>query len=478
MAGLGDQNGGSWGQFPGTGDMDVTVDLNALKSGYGPGSEWEQTMAAPGSRSTPGQNQGGFNNMNAEQGNWNVPGRNPAGAGGQAPPPGVRNTPGQNPNAWGNPNQNQGDWGNPNQNQGVWGNPNQNPGDYRAGGAEFGGPGQTAAGWGGSSRNPGGFGTAGAGNNTGRTGTGRNNTRRTSTGGKHRGKGSGGRRGGGMGPVRIIVLIAALGVFAFAAFRLGSMLLDYKAANDQYNSITESYSATPTPGPTPTPATVNPSVVTNAEDATPPKVIDWGALRAKNPDVVGWIYMNVPGGTIDYPIVQGDDNDEYLHTGFDGNYLYAGSIFMDSYNSRDFSDGNTIVYGHNMKNKSMFARLRDIREADYQSDPYFWILTPAGDYRYHIYSIADVDIDNDVYYLFRGYEADFLDWEKKIQGQSMYQNNVQFEAGDHTVTLSTCTESGSRRRVVVGKCVSTARPSVNSLPTGAETVGEDGVPIE
>ena len=469
--------------------MDVTVDLNALKGGYGPGSEWEQTMAAPVSRSTPGQNQGGFSNMNADQGNWIAPGRNPAGAGGQNPPPGVRNTPGQNPNAWGNPNQNQGawgnpnqnqgDWGNPNQNQGAWGSPNQNQGGFGAGGAQLGGPGQATNGWGGSSQTPGGFGSAGTGTNTGRS-----TARRTGTGGKRRGKGSGsssgGRRGGGMGPLRIIVLVAALGVFAFAAFRLGSMLLDYKAANDQYNSITESYTNnyTPPANPTPTPATVNPSVVANAEDATPPKSIDWGALRAKNPDVVGWIYMNVPGGTIDYPIVQGDTNDEYLHTGFDGNYLYAGSIFMDSYNSKDFSDGNTIVYGHNMKNKSMFARLRDIKEADYQKDPYFWILTPAGDYRYHIYSIGDVGIDDDVYYLFRGYEADFLDWEKKIQSQSMYKNSVQFEAGDHTVTLSTCTESGSRRRVVVGKCVSTARPAVNSLPTGAEIVGEDGLPLE
>ena len=81
--------------------------------------------------------------------------------------------------------------------------------------------------------------------------------------------------------------------------------------------------------------------------------IDWKSLRAVNPDVVAWI--KIPGTVVDYPVVQTKDNQYYLKRGFDGKKNSCGTIFMNTYNRTDFSDYNTVLYGHNMKNGSMFA---------------------------------------------------------------------------------------------------------------------------
>lgn len=91
--------------------------------------------------------------------------------------------------------------------------------------------------------------------------------------------------------------------------------------------------------------------------------IDWDKLRKINPDVVGWIY--VPHTTIDYPIVQGSSNSEYLHKSFEGKYLFAGCIFLDAKCDKSFSSDNSIVYGHHMNNGSMFAPFVKFKQQDF-----------------------------------------------------------------------------------------------------------------
>ena len=102
---------------------------------------------------------------------------------------------------------------------------------------------------------------------------------------------------------------------------------------------------------------------------------------------MGWIYVEaVPD--INYPIVHGKDNETYLHRTYEKNYNFAGTIFVDYENKGDFSDCNTIVYGHNMKNGSMFAQLKKFTqdEETYKKSKYFWIFTPEKNYRYEIIS--------------------------------------------------------------------------------------------
>lgn len=83
--------------------------------------------------------------------------------------------------------------------------------------------------------------------------------------------------------------------------------------------------------------------------------IDFHGLRAINGDIVAWI--QIPGIEVDYPVVQGEDNEHYLHYTFDGKENIAGSIFLDYRNRADFTDGKVILYGHNMQDGSMFSNL-------------------------------------------------------------------------------------------------------------------------
>ena len=115
--------------------------------------------------------------------------------------------------------------------------------------------------------------------------------------------------------------------------------------------------------------------------------VDWEALQKKNEDLIAWIL--IPSVEISYPVLQGDDNEYYLHRDFNREYLYAGSIFMDKDNSPSFINYNTILYGHNMRDGSMFAGLKDFLDVGaYQLCRYFWVLTPEADLLYECKSQA------------------------------------------------------------------------------------------
>lgn len=103
--------------------------------------------------------------------------------------------------------------------------------------------------------------------------------------------------------------------------------------------------------------------------------IDFEALWAENPDVVGWI--RIPDTRIDYPILQSNDNETYLHKDFDGNDSVYGAIFLDCDSESDFSGWNNPIYGHHMKDGSMFKDVVKFKdEAFFKEHPYFEIYTP------------------------------------------------------------------------------------------------------
>lgn len=107
--------------------------------------------------------------------------------------------------------------------------------------------------------------------------------------------------------------------------------------------------------------------------AGPP--VEFKTLQAVNSDIVGWI--RIPDTRIDYPIVQSEDNDRYLHTGFDGRENRGGSIFLDYESASDFSGKNMVLYGHNMKNGTMFRDLVEFKDPDYfRAHRYLEIYTP------------------------------------------------------------------------------------------------------
>ena len=194
------------------------------------------------------------------------------------------------------------------------------------------------------------------------------------------------------------------------------------------------------------------------EDAEPPLTVNFKQLQAINPDIVGWLYVDTQNN-ISYPILRGEDNEMYLHQTFRKQYLFAGSIFEDYHNNTDFADPNTVIYGHNMKDGSMFGTLKNMNDQEkYDANPYFWILTPEGNYRYHIFAIFTTGADSDTYTLYYQNGPEFLKWEEKMQSQSNVKNEVPLAKSDKAVILSTCTSDSSVRCVVIGKCVSSDRP--------------------
>jgi len=100
------------------------------------------------------------------------------------------------------------------------------------------------------------------------------------------------------------------------------------------------------------------------ESKEPDTKIDFNGLRAINGDIVAWI--QIPGIGVDYPVVQGEDNEHYLHYTFDGKANKAGSIFLDYRNRADFADRKVILYGHNMKDGSMFSNLKKYQDAGFR----------------------------------------------------------------------------------------------------------------
>lgn len=175
--------------------------------------------------------------------------------------------------------------------------------------------------------------------------------------------------------------------------------------------------------------------------------IDWDALRAINPEIVAWII--IPGTEVNYPVVQTTDNEKYLKKTFTGEKNSCGCIFMDCYNHGDFSDLNTIIYGHNMRNGSMFHILNLFREQEYYSEHReIWICTPQWQKQYQVISAHLTKSDSDTYMIAfaKGQYEKFVGREVS---QSIYDTENGYRTDLECVTLSTCNGRNTNRRMVL-----------------------------
>ncbi|MDO4443190.1 MAG: class B sortase [Slackia sp.] len=128
-------------------------------------------------------------------------------------------------------------------------------------------------------------------------------------------------------------------------------------------------------------------------DALASMTVDWDALLAQNSDTVGWIYM--PGTSIDYPIVQGETDEEYLKKDFAGNtggIVHKGAIFLSADNDPSMADHNNVIYGHNMNDDTMFAHLLQMADQQvFDSARTFYVFTPTQNYRCSTFALDVVD---------------------------------------------------------------------------------------
>ena len=232
-----------------------------------------------------------------------------------------------------------------------------------------------------------------------------------------------------------IVLTVSLAVFVVAAFQLFRIGKGYLDGRKDYKELQEE-------------ATKKKK---DKKDGEEKFLVDFEKLAKKNPDVIGWIRFDPEPSVINYPIVQGRDNQEYLHKTFSKNENGLGAIFLNVDNSSDFNDKHSIIYGHRMKDGSMFRHLQDYEKKEFwKKNPHFYIYTPNGRViTYRIYSAGEV-LD-----MSEAYETDFADGKvyqefiDKTKKDSLYETGVKVRTADKVVTLSTCTKSSDNHRFVV-----------------------------
>ncbi len=178
------------------------------------------------------------------------------------------------------------------------------------------------------------------------------------------------------------------------------------------------------------------------------KDIDLEALREVNPDVVGWI--TVPESQINYPLMQGTDNEFYLKHTWEKTPNASGSIFIEHQNSPDLTDFNTIVYGHNMNNGLMFGSLSSFANSHYRTlRPYVYLVTDQGVYRYEVFSFYRAAVDGFTYNLSFQQDSTKIEFLMESKRSSLEETGVVPEPTDRILTLSTCAGGGYSHRWVV-----------------------------
>ena len=188
----------------------------------------------------------------------------------------------------------------------------------------------------------------------------------------------------------------------------------------------------------------------------PDNPIDFTTLKERNQDVIGWI--NIPITKVDYPILQANESlpeSYYLNHNIDKDYEFAGSIYIQRLNNADFSDPNTIIYGHNMKNGSMFASVHKFKDKTFfDENKYIYIYTPGHILTYEIFSAYRYDSRHLLYYFNFNDKQVFEDYLQTAKNPTDYIRNTRSEtnvtADDKIITLSTCITNDNYRYLVQG----------------------------
>ena len=254
------------------------------------------------------------------------------------------------------------------------------------------------------------------------------------------------KQNGGMAK-RVMVLLL-LAVFLFSLYRVLHILRGYRTAQAVYDKAAQTYML---------PVERMDGDV-QAEDVPPQ--IDFERLQAVNRDVIGWIFI---GGTdVNYPLLAGADNQQYLFQSYMKKYAVAGSIFLDYRCSTNLSDYHTVIYGHNMKNGMMFGELDAYQKADYlAAHPYVYIIMADGSWnKYRVLACEQVSVESAVYDL----PCDTKQKIKALRAQ-LAQNNG-YAAGEAAAAdaadgaLQGAAQSSEARLLTLSTCTNDSRDDV------------------
>lgn len=248
--------------------------------------------------------------------------------------------------------------------------------------------------------------------------------------------------------VRGFLMMICVCVLVYAGYQLTMIFLEYKEAGDEYKEITE--------------FTTDENVTYNAnydlgEPFNPnftPTQVNWQELLSLNSEIYAWIEFENSELGINYPVAQGIDNLYYLEHTVNGTANSSGSIYIGYENNPYFQDTNTFIYGHNMKNGSMFGNLKKYKNAEfYAGNEYFWIYTPDSRMRFKIFACYEPAADSDTYTWWSDFCDEYTTYLENTKVKAMYDTGVNVNPDERIVTLSTCTGSDAYRFVVQAKLV-------------------------
>ena len=240
-----------------------------------------------------------------------------------------------------------------------------------------------------------------------------------------------------------ILLIVGIALLIAAAIMFAKTQVDYYA-QDVINQELASYTTVP-----------------EKKDEAP--VVDWAGLKAVNSQVVGWI--QIPGSQINYPVYQTTDNEYYLHTNAKGEWSIGGQIFMDYENNPNgLIDQQTILYGHHMRNGSMFQFIGALNDqSTFNKVETIWYLTPTQTYELEPVFTYHTDEDDDEVRQFNFTSVDeFRSYLKDRLSRAVSSRSDAAEVisrAEHVLTLFTCNYTDQYGRTML-ICVpkSEARP--------------------
>ena len=245
-------------------------------------------------------------------------------------------------------------------------------------------------------------------------------------------------------------LLLIAGVCMFFLFRY---IITVRNAGKDIQNIQENYVVKPDSSDSDPNTTLPPPQDESKIDeySVPELDIDFAALQEEvNPDIYSWIL--IPDTPIDYPVVQHpEDNEHYMNYNLDGSRGYPGCIYTENYNSKDWEDVNTILYGHNMRNRTMFAKLNEYRDKDFFDEHrYVYIYSPDAVRVYRVfaaYEFSDLHLmavcdwnDPDVVSRFFSVIHDY---------PGVFDETVELGDDDRYLTLSTCRNHKQDKRLLV-----------------------------
>ncbi len=257
---------------------------------------------------------------------------------------------------------------------------------------------------------------------------------------------------------RSILVILLLTLALYAGWQIVIALYDYRQEEKHYRILTEQFIIPERDEQ----ETVTAASESDYEDsAEPPITVDFQAILSKCPDVIGWLYS--PDTPINYPVVQTGDNDYYMYHMPDGTESDSGSIFLDCRNKSDFSDWNHILYGHNMKNDTMFGALQDYKRQEYYDEHSFlYLLTPTGNYRIDFIGGCTVSENEADMYAIPAIPEERDELIRKVRERTAFRTELPLEERDRLIMLSTCAYDYEGARYILAGVLRAISPAESS----------------